>query len=136
LEGRRQVEHHHVRLVMSEDGGKTANRVRPGIEQSLDPDFFGIGEFRHSFAPLSVKGRAKEHEPDMGATKKIGVGATRGGARDRAHLDGSGRCGIPAAWDRRYQLQGVAHRLAHQGGVTTANGSRRRLAAVQRDAFN
>jgi hypothetical protein len=47
LQGRRQVEHHHARLVMSKDGGDIvpADRVRPGFEKSPYPDLFGIGGF-------------------------------------------------------------------------------------------
>jgi hypothetical protein len=51
LQGRRQVEHHDVWLVMSEDGGNIvpANCVRPGFENGLDPDLRGVGVFRHGF---------------------------------------------------------------------------------------
>src|SRR5579859_6719046 len=44
LEGRRQVEHHHVPLVMCEDGGKImpADRVRPVFKKRPDADFFSV----------------------------------------------------------------------------------------------
>src|SRR6185312_16872483 len=44
LQRRRQVEHDHVRRVMSENGGKVvpADSVSPGLEQALDPNLFAI----------------------------------------------------------------------------------------------
>src|SRR6266446_7755670 len=71
LQGRRQVEHHDVWLVISEDSGNIvpANRTRPGFEKGLDPDLFGVGVFRHGFGSFSsaARGRAKGHDSDTSA---------------------------------------------------------------------
>src|SRR5919197_1298561 len=68
LQRRRQVEHHHVRLVMSEDGGNIvpANRVHPGFEKGLDPDLFSVGVFRHRRGSFV---RSEDERRDMNPTR-------------------------------------------------------------------
>ena len=53
LKWRRQVEHHHVLVVVRENGGKIvpADGVRPALEKGFDPGFFGVGLFRHVWTP-------------------------------------------------------------------------------------
>ena len=49
LKWRRQVEHHHVPLVVRKNGGKIvpADSVRPALEKGFDLGFFGVGLVRH-----------------------------------------------------------------------------------------
>lgn len=63
LRGRRQVEHHHVRLVMGEDGGNIMppDRVRPIFEKAPDPRLFGmIGVSGHRFGSFVCVQRTNE----------------------------------------------------------------------------
>jgi hypothetical protein len=50
-----QVEHHHVRLVVSKDGGNVvlADRLRPCFEKRLDPVLFGADGFCNGFDSLA-----------------------------------------------------------------------------------
>ena len=54
LEWRRQVEHHHVPLVMRENDGKIvpADSVGPTLENAFDPGFIGVGLFGHGLDSL------------------------------------------------------------------------------------
>jgi hypothetical protein len=54
LKWRRQIEHHHVPLVVRKNGGKIvpADSVRPALEKGFDPSFFGVGMFRHGLDSL------------------------------------------------------------------------------------
>jgi hypothetical protein len=49
LKWRRQVEHHHVPLMVRKNGGKIVppDSLRPTLEKGFDPGFFGVGLFRH-----------------------------------------------------------------------------------------
>ena len=54
LEWRRQVEHHHVPLVVRKNGGKIvpADSIRPALEKDFDPGLFGLGLFINSLGSL------------------------------------------------------------------------------------
>ena len=92
LQGRRQVEHHHVRLVMSEDGRNIvpADRVRPGFEKGLDPALFGVGVFRYGFGSFV---RSEDERRGINPTRARGratnfdVGGEEGRARADTHQD-------------------------------------------------
>src|SRR5580704_10569843 len=66
LQGRRKVEHHDIRRVMSEDGGNVmaADGIRPGFEQGPYPVLFDIGEFWHVWPPIH-QGRTSQPECDI-----------------------------------------------------------------------
>ena len=55
LKWRRQVEHHHVRLVVCKNGGEIvpADSVRPAFEKGFDLRFFGVGLLKHGLDLLS-----------------------------------------------------------------------------------
>jgi hypothetical protein len=54
LKRRRQIEHHHVSIMMREDRGKivTADSICPALKQGSDQGFFGVGLFRHGLVSL------------------------------------------------------------------------------------
>ena len=62
LKWRRQVEHHHVPLVVRKNSGKIvpADSVRPALEKGFDPGFFGLRLFGHGLTP----GRTKAGKSD------------------------------------------------------------------------
>ena len=65
LKWRRQVEHHHILVVVRKNGGKIvpANSVGPALEKGFDPGFFGVG--RHGFGlPVATQGRIKAGKSD------------------------------------------------------------------------
>jgi hypothetical protein len=68
LEWRRQVKHHHVSLMVCEDGGEIvpADGLRPALEKGLDPGFISLGLFKHGWTPCSVttQGRMKAGKSD------------------------------------------------------------------------
>ena len=54
LKWRRQVEHHHVPLVVRKNGRKIVptDSVCPALEKGFDPGFFCVGLFRHGLDSL------------------------------------------------------------------------------------
>ena len=91
LQRRRQVEHHHVRLVMSENGGYIvpADRVRPCFEKGFDPVLFGIGVFRHGFGSfVHSEDEQRGMNPTGGAVVRPGRGERRRTARKTPSVGG------------------------------------------------